>query len=65
VASYSLDGAKADHPNGRRYSSLYDSRFIYTLGAWVEEPNYDGDPRVECVSGIHFFMTKEEAIAYR
>lgn len=64
VAAYSLDGAKADHPNGRRYSSLNDSRFIYTLGAWIEEPNYDGDPRVECAPGIHFFMTKEEALAY-
>jgi hypothetical protein len=34
------------------------------MGEWVEEPNYDGDPRVECAPGIHFFMTKEEAEEY-
>lgn len=34
---------------------------IYEEGAVITCPNYDGDIRVECTGGIHFFMTKKEA----
>ncbi len=33
----------------------------YTVGKTVYPDNYDPDPRVECSSGIHFFLTREEA----
>ena len=36
-----------------------------SLGAWVAVPSdYDGDIRLECTRGVHFFMTREEAAAY-
>ena len=44
--------------------SLHDSRFAYTVGAVVVEPEYDDDIRVECTKGIHFFMTRKEAENY-
>jgi len=47
------------------YESLYDSHFTYEVGKVASEPSFDPDIRVECAAGIHFFMTKEEAIDYR
>ena len=52
-------------PSKRRsFRSLRDSEFIYRLNTMVEEPNYDADIREECLTGIHFFPTKQEAIEY-
>ena len=34
---------------------------VYYAGAHIKEPNYNGDIRVECAEGLHFFMTKKEA----
>jgi uncharacterized protein YjbI with pentapeptide repeats len=39
-------------------------QFIYSLGSFVEEPNYDPDITVECSRGIHFFLTRDEAEAW-
>jgi hypothetical protein len=45
--------------------SWYNNGFIYEVGKEVKPTqNYDSDVRIECTSGIHFFMTKEEAEAY-
>ena len=45
--------------------SLHHLSFIYEVGKEVKPTEeYDGDIRVECQSGIHFFMTEEEAIKY-
>lgn len=44
--------------------SLYSTSFIYTRGEYVQCIDYDDDIRIECTSGIHFFLTKEEARAY-
>jgi hypothetical protein len=42
--------------------SIHNPNFLYEVGKEVKpEENYDPDIRVECTSGIHFFMTKEEA----
>ena len=46
------------------FKSTYGSSFVYEVGTWVSEPNYDEDIRVECTKGIHFFITKAEALAY-
>jgi len=47
------------------YKSLHDWDFTYEVGKMAWEPSFDPDIRVECTTGIHFFMTKEEAIDYR
>jgi len=47
--------------NGR---STYDSQMSYIVGEKVVPDAYDPDIRVECTSGIHFFLTREEAEAY-
>jgi hypothetical protein len=45
--------------------SVHNS-FIYKVGKEVRpEQNYDPDIRIKCTSGIHFFMTKEEAKEYK
>ena len=47
------------------YESLCDPHFTYEIGKTAREPAFDPDVRVECTTGIHFFMTKEEAVDYR
>lgn len=37
---------------------------VYQEGQMVYPDKYDGDIRVECASGIHFFQTPEEAEEY-
>ena len=44
--------------------SMHDHQFEYPLGIVLFEPKYDADPKVECTSGIHFFVTSEEAEDY-
>ena len=44
--------------------SEYDSKFIYTVGEIVEEPNFDDDRWNECAPGIHFFINRQEAVLY-
>lgn len=43
-------------------SSTYDSDFIYKVGEIVSVPNFDEDRRNECAPGIHFFITRQEAV---
>ena len=44
--------------------SLHDPSFIYRVGETVKPDRYDDDVRVECTSGIHFFITKPEAESF-
>jgi hypothetical protein len=44
--------------------SGHDSSFVYEVGKRVIPSAYDEDFLNECSSGIHFFITKEEAEAY-
>lgn len=44
--------------------SSYNWAFKYELGKEVSVDNFDEDRRLECAPGIHFFMTREEAVAY-
>ena len=51
--------------DGKKYlegHSDYDRTFVYTVGAVVSVP-YDKEVR-ECSTGIHFFLTREEAEKY-
>ena len=45
--------------------SYFDAAYVYTVGE-IHRPTkpFDDDIRVECASGIHFFMTREEAVSF-
>ena len=44
--------------------SDYDEDFIYCVGETVEVPDFDDNRWNECAPGIHFFITREEAVKY-
>lgn len=44
--------------------SDYDPYFIYKLGEYVEVKNFDDNRWNECSTGIHFFITRQEAVNY-
>jgi hypothetical protein len=45
-------------------SSIYDIDFKYHVGDEIEIKDFDENYNVECGSGIHFFLTREEAENY-
>ena len=50
--------------NGKNVSSIvsdWDSTFIYEVGKTVDVEDFDEDRWNECSTGIHFFITREEA----
>ena len=51
-------------PNHKPAFSQYDANFVYIEGAEVRSNTWDTDRWNECSSGIHFFITREEAEAY-
>lgn len=61
VSITNLDGTPSDV---KSVASCYDSNFIYNLGETVEVPNFDSNRWNECAPGIHFFITRQEAIDY-
>ena len=44
--------------------SKKDSGFFYKVGEVVSVDDFDTDRWKECSTGIHFFMTREEAVEY-
>ena len=44
--------------------SLVDENFIYRKGEWVEVKNFNEDRWMDSTTGIHFWMSREEAQAY-
>ena len=56
-----LDGTPSDV---KSVASAYDSEFIYNLGEMVEVSNFDTNRWNECAPGIHFFITRQEAVDY-
>ena len=46
------------------FRSHHAESFTYTVGKWASVPDYDGDIRLECTRGIHFFLTLDEAKNY-
>ena len=57
-----LDGTEC--PEGTIAYSQYNSDFIYKIGDILEIKNFDEDRWEECAKGIHFFITREEAVNY-
>ena len=52
---------------GKEYDEAFsqrDKRFVYRVGETVVPDNFDEDRWNECSNGIHFFITKQEAIDY-
>ena len=45
-------------------TSYIDENFIYKVGELAIVENFNEDRWVESTTGIHFFMTREEAIGY-
>ncbi len=56
-----INGKKSDL---NEIKSDYDSNFIYKLGKIIEEKEYEHTDLEECKKGIHFFITREEAVDY-
>lgn len=56
--------ANGNPTNMHMFSSSRHVEFKYQVGEVAEPDGYDGDIRVECTRGIHFFMTREEAVNY-
>lgn len=44
--------------------SLVDENFVYRVGEWVEVKNFNEDRWFDSTTGIHFFLTREEAWGY-
>lgn len=44
--------------------SLVDENFVYHKGEWVEVSDFNEDRWMDSTTGIHFWMSREEAIRY-
>ena len=56
-----LDGSDSGLTEVR---SNYSKEFVYRVGETVEVPDFDDNRWNECAAGIHFFITRGEAVKY-
>ena len=56
-----LDGSESGLTEVR---SDYSKEFVYCVGEIAEAPDFDENRWNECAAGIHFFVTREEAVKY-
>lgn len=61
VEIQNIDGTKSD---ALTVASNYDSNFVYEVGNVVSVDNFDDNRWNECAPGIHFFITRQEAVDY-
>ena len=61
VAIQNIDGTDSGL---REVSSGYDHNFIYKVGETVTVDCFDDNRWNECSTGIHFFITRQEAVEY-
>ena len=61
LAIENLDGTPTKQTETR---SKHNCLFVYEVGKTVEVPDFDEDRRHECAPGIHFFITRQEAVDY-
>ena len=53
------------HENETEFRSLYDNSFVYRVGETAKPTKrFNNSSTIECTSGIHFFVTEEEAENY-
>ena len=57
-----LDGSDSGLTEVR---SNYSKEFVYRVGETVEVPDFDENRWNGCAPGIHFFVTREEAVKYK
>ena len=60
VSIESLDGTK----KYEKAVSSFDHEFVYEVGKTVKVDDFNDDRWAECTTGIHHFMTREEAEEY-
>ena len=56
-----LDGSESGLTEVR---SDYSKEFVYRVGEIAEAPDFDENRWNECAAGIHFFITRREAVKY-
>ena len=56
-----IDGTNFD---GEKVVSDYDKSFVYEVGKTISVDNFNDNRWEECSEGIHFFITREEAVRY-
>ena len=61
LAIENMDGGDSEMT---QIASDHDSEFIYRVGETVEVVDFDDDRTHECAPGIHFFITRQEAVEY-
>ena len=61
LAIENIDGTAAER---NEIASAYDNDFVYRVGEAVEVEDFDEDRTHECAPGIHFFITRQEAVDY-
>jgi len=61
LAIENIDGSES---HITEVNSNYDKEFIYRVGEIVFVDNFDENRWNECAPGIHFFITREEAVRY-
>lgn len=57
----------SNEENTKKYEKVhsdFDYSFIYKVGEIVEVKDFDEDRWEECSTGIHFFLTRDEAVRY-
>ena len=61
VSITNIDGTKTDVTE---VFSKYDPEFVYRVGEIVSVDNFEPDRWKGCAPGIHFFITRQEAVDY-
>ena len=61
LAIENMDGTPSEKTE---IASDHDSSFIYRVGEMVSVDDFDDDRIHECAPGIHFFITRREAVEY-
>ena len=61
ISITNIDGTEAKMTS---IASNYDKKFIYTVGKTVKVKDFEPDRWKECSAGIHFFITRQEAVDY-
>ena len=61
ISIENADGTKAKQDKA---VSHYDNAFVYTVGQTVTVSDFCENRWEECAAGIHFFITREEAVNY-
>ena len=62
LAIENVDGTPSDKTE---VFSSYNRQFVYRVGETVSVSDFEDDRKNECAPGIHFFITRQEAVDYR